>query len=103
MITSGILNDIKHDRLAALEASNTLDNTAYPVYLHDAEVGWALLVQQTHMIEILLDLPGYFNNCVRALPRVVIEYRKSIPEKWDLGGGRGNGRLSITRPCRSAA
>lgn len=88
MITSGILTDIKRDRLAALEAANhfTQNNTAYPVYLHDAEIGWALLVQQTHPIELLLDVPQYFNNCVRALPRVVIEYRKAIPEKWDLGG-----------------
>ena len=88
MITSGVLNDIKRDRLAALEAANTLtrDNPAYPVYLHDAEVGWALLMQQTHFVEMLLDLPEYFSNCVRALPRVIVGYRNIISEKWDLGG-----------------
>src|SRR3954470_21566666 len=49
LVTSGVLNDIRQDRLLALEAANhfTSNNTAYPVFLHDAEVGWALLVQQT--------------------------------------------------------
>ncbi len=88
MITSGVITDIKRERLAALEAANYFNqnNTAYPVYLHDAEIGWALIMQQTHPIELLLDVPEYFTNCVRALPRVVIEYRNTIPERWDLGG-----------------
>ncbi|HEX5495683.1 MAG TPA: hypothetical protein VFX70_14020 [Mycobacteriales bacterium] len=85
-----MLNDIKPDRVTALEAANYFNqgNTAYPVYLHDARVGWALLMQQTHPIGYgyLLNVPQYFNSCVRALPRVVIEYRKTIAEKWDLGG-----------------
>lgn len=87
-ITSGLVNDIKRDRLPALEAANhfTQDNTAYPVYLHDADVGWALLVQQTLPIELLLDVPQYFSNTVRAIPQVVINYRPTVAEKWDLGG-----------------
>lgn len=88
MITSGIFTEIKRNRAAALEAANhfTRDNTAYPVYLHDADIGWALLMQQTHSIELLLEVPQYFNNCVRGLPQVVIEYRNIISENWDLGG-----------------
>jgi hypothetical protein len=88
MITGGILNEIRQDRLVALEAANHFNqgNTAYPVFLHDAEVGWALIMQQTHPIEVLLDAPQYFNNCVRALPQVVIECRSTISEKWALGG-----------------
>jgi hypothetical protein len=88
MITSGILNEINQDRLAALEAANYFNqsNTAYPVFLHDAQIGWALIMQQTYPIELLLDVPQYFSNCVRALPQVVVEYRNTIAEKWDLGG-----------------
>lgn len=88
MITSGILNDIKKDRLTALEAANhlTQNNTAFPVYLHDAEVGWALIVQQTYPIQLLTAVPQFFNNCVRGMPQVVIDYRSEIPEKWNLGG-----------------
>jgi hypothetical protein len=88
MITSGILNNIAQDRLTALEAANffTQNNTAYPVYLHDAPIGWALLMQQTHPVELLLDMPQYFNSRIRALPKVVREYRQTVGEKWNLAG-----------------
>lgn len=89
LITSGVLNDIKRDRVMALEAANhfTSNNSAYPVYLHDAEVGWALLMQQTFPVELALDVPAFFVGfCVKALPQVVIDYRQTIAEKWDLGG-----------------
>jgi hypothetical protein len=88
MITSGVLADIKRDRLAALEAANNLtrNNPAYPVYLHDAELAWDLMMQQSHPIDLLLDVPQYFSTCVRVLPQIVTEYRKDIPGKWDLGG-----------------
>ncbi len=88
MITSGIVTDIKRDRLAALEAGNsfTSNNTGYPVFLHDAEIGWALIVQQTYPMKVLLDTPQFFDNCVRSLPQVVIEYRATVRDKWDLQG-----------------
>lgn len=89
LITSGVLNDITQDRATALEAANyfTSNNSAYPVYLHDAEVGWALLMQQTFPVELLLDVPAFFVNfCVKALPQVTVSYRQTIAEKWDLGG-----------------
>ena len=89
MITSGVLNDIFRDRAMALEAANyfTSNNTAYPVYLHDAEVGWALLMQQTIPVELALDVPSFFVNfCVKALPQVVANYRETAAEKWTLGG-----------------
>lgn len=88
-ITSGVLNEIKQDRAQALEAANyfTSNNAAYPVYLHDAEVGWALLMQQIFPVELLLDVPAFFTNfCVKALPQVVVQYRQTVAEKWDLGG-----------------
>jgi hypothetical protein len=83
-----VLKNINQDRLAALSAANHFNqnNTAYPVFLHDAEAGWALITQQTYPIELLLGAPDYFRNCVRALPRVVIEYRKVVAEKWELEG-----------------
>jgi hypothetical protein len=88
MITSGILKDIQRDRLAALNACNhfTSSNTAYPVYLHDAEIGWALIMQQTHPIEVLLDIPEYFSAVVRHMPRLAAEYRLTVAEKWSIGG-----------------
>lgn len=89
MITSGVLNDINRDRNMALEAANyfTSNNTAYPVYLHDAEVGWALLMQQTIPFQLALDVPPFFVNfCVKGLPQIVAEYRQVVTEKWRLGG-----------------
>lgn len=87
-ITSGILKDIKQDRLAALEAANHFNqnNTAYPVYLHDAEIGWALIMQLRFPIELLLHAPEHFSNYIRGAPHIVIQYRSTIAERWDLEG-----------------
>lgn len=88
LITSGILIDIKRDRLTALEAANglTRNHTAFPVYLHDAQAGWALLMQLTVPLMVFADSPRFFEMCVRVPPQVVKEYRNTIPERWDLGG-----------------
>jgi hypothetical protein len=88
MITSGILNDIAQSRVDALAAANhfTQNNSGLPVFLHDASVGWALLLQVTLPIEVLLDVPAYFSALVRGMPGVVTEYRATVAERWELGG-----------------
>jgi hypothetical protein len=88
LITSGILKDIKQDRLAALNACNsfTSGNTLFPVYLHDAKNGWSLLMQLTYMIDLLLDNPEYFSLVVRTTPQIAAQHRAEIAEKCDLGG-----------------
>ncbi len=89
MVTSGVLYDIVRDRNMALEAANyfTSNNTAYPVYLHDADAGWSLLMQQTFPVELAMDVPSFFVNVsVKALPQVVANYRQTAAEKWALGG-----------------
>ena len=88
MITSGILKDIKQDRLAALNACNsfTSGNTLFPVYLHDAKNGWSLLMQLTYTIDLLLDNPEYFSLVVRTTPQIAAQHRTEIDEKYDLGG-----------------
>jgi hypothetical protein len=88
MITSGILKDIKQDRLAALNACNsfTSENTQFPVYLHDARNGWSLLMQLTCPIDLLLDNPEYFSVMVRTTPQIAADHRAKITENYDLGG-----------------
>jgi len=88
MITSGVLKDIKRDRLPALNACNsfTSGNTLFPVYLHDAEAGWSLLMQLTYPVDVLLDVPDYFSTLTRTVPQVAASHRAEIAEKYDLGG-----------------
>lgn len=88
MITSGILKDIQRDRLAALNACNsfTSANTLFPVYLHDAQNGWSLLMQLTYTIDLLLDNPEYFSLVVRTTLQMTAQHRAEIAEKYDLGG-----------------
>ena len=88
-ITSGILKDMNHDRLAALDAANLFNqsNTAFPVYLHDADVGWSPLAQLTYPIHVMTEVPSFFDYVVRSLPGVVQEYRATLAEKTTLGGG----------------
>jgi hypothetical protein len=89
LITSGILNHIKQDRMTALEAANhfTMSNTLYPVFVHDAGAGGsALLLQQTHPIELLIEAPDYLDVSIRGVPQIASKYRTTIAERWDLGG-----------------
>jgi hypothetical protein len=88
MITSGILKDIKQDRLAALTACNsfTRENTLFPVFLHDAQNGWSLLVQLTYTVDLMLDNPEYFELVVRTTPKIAAQHRAELAEKYDLGG-----------------
>lgn len=88
MITCGLAKDIKQDRLTALDASNTFtrNNTIFPVYLHDAEDTWSLLMQLTYTVDLLLDNPDYFAMVVRTTPQVAAQHRAELAEKYDLGG-----------------
>jgi hypothetical protein len=88
MITCGLAKDIKQDRLAALDASNTFtrNNTIFPVFLHDAKDTWSLLMQLTYTVDLLLDNPDYFAMVVRTVPQVAAQHRAELAEKYDLGG-----------------
>lgn len=70
-ITVGVLKDVTQDRPTVLEACNaaTRDNPTYPVFLHDAQQGWDILVQQQFHIDLVLKNPGYFRGSLENLPR----------------------------------
>jgi hypothetical protein len=88
MITSGVLKSIRRDRLAALDACNSLtrENTIFPVFLHDAEAGWDVLIQLTYPIDLLVDNPSFFDVIVRTVPQVADKHRGEFAEKTDVGG-----------------
>jgi hypothetical protein len=88
MMTSGVLRDVKQDRLAVLDACNrrNQNNSSYLFYLHDAEVGWDVLLQNTYPIELLLDVPPFFQAVVTSLPRETQEARTQFAEEWSFGG-----------------
>jgi hypothetical protein len=86
-VTSGILRDINQDRLTALSLCNGMvrDNPAYPIYLHDAPMGWDILVSNVFFIKMLFESPTYFANAVHALPKVADHVRSKFWEA-NLGG-----------------
>lgn len=88
MMTSGVLRDVKQDRLAVLDACNRRNqsNSSYLFYLHDAEVGWDILLQHMYPIELLLDVPPFFQAAVTGLPRETQEARTQFAEEWSFGG-----------------
>jgi hypothetical protein len=88
IVTSGILKDIVKDRPAALETVNRCNqqNSFSTVYLHDAEAGWALLMQRTTPLEVFLDVPGFLGMTVRTLALAVQELRKDIAGERNIGG-----------------
>jgi hypothetical protein len=87
-ITSGVLRDIRQDRLSALDTCNRLtqNNAAYPVYLHDAEAGWDILVQQTFPIEVLFAVPEFFASSCTNLPIVSANTREEFASRSSVGG-----------------
>jgi hypothetical protein len=86
-VSSGILRDIKQDRVTTLSLCNGMvrDNPAYPIYLHDAPMGWDILVSNVFPIRMLFESPTFFANAVHALPQVADNVRPKFLEAG-LGG-----------------
>src|ERR1035437_8882851 len=61
-VSSGVLKDVAHERLPALEACNRWNQShaGYPCYLHDADSGWDVLMQQHYPLQLALDVPLFF-------------------------------------------
>jgi hypothetical protein len=98
-ITTGILHDVKRDRTVILDLCNDMvrDNPAYPIYLHDDESGWDILLSNVYPIRALAALPEFFQNSVRALPEVAESARGRFLEA-DLGGEAfGSERSDLSR------
>jgi hypothetical protein len=86
-ITAGILRNIQQDQITALGLCNgmTRDNPAYPIYLHEALIGWDILVSNMFPIRMLFESPTFFANTVRGLPLVAEKVRPQFLEA-KLGG-----------------
>jgi hypothetical protein len=86
-LTSGVLKDVRQDRLAILNICNKLtrDNPAYPVFLHDAEAGWDVLMQQRLLTDLLLADLSTFKSLIELLPRAAQSARAKFAEA-NLGG-----------------
>jgi hypothetical protein len=86
-VTAGILRDIRQDRAKVLDLCNGMvrDNPAYPIYLHDAEIGWDILVSNIFPVALLVNNPDFFANSVKALPMMADTVRSEFTEAG-LGG-----------------
>lgn len=86
-LTAGVLRDIQQNRLEALALCNSLvrDNPAYPTYLHEAQVGWDILVSNMLPVSLLIQVPLFFTASVRALPQMADSIRPEFVEAG-LGG-----------------
>jgi hypothetical protein len=85
-ITSGVLRNIRQDRLAALEACNarTRGNPGFPCFFGDGPE-WDIVLQQAHLVELMFRAPAYFDLCVEEVPNAVNSFREVLAEA-DLGG-----------------
>jgi hypothetical protein len=87
-ITAGVLRDVERDRLAVLDACNRRNqsNPAWTYLLHDAELGWDVIVQQSFPIQLLVDVPPFLGAC---LEPTVHEVEEALPAFREAGvGGR---------------
>jgi hypothetical protein len=87
MLTGGIFRDMTQERLEILNACNrhTQGLTAFPVYLHDADAGWDILVGTRYPVGVLVRCPDLLDVSVRAIPQLIDQGRKSFTEAG-IGG-----------------
>ena len=76
-IVSPILKDLERNRPLILEECNrrTSGNPSFPVFLHDAEAGWAMLTAVATAAQLMVDTPMYFRGLIEHLPTVAAEIR----------------------------
>ncbi len=88
MLTSGVLKSIKQNRLVALDACNrrNSNNTSYNVFLHDADIGWDIIIQCTYPVQLLVDVPPFLQAMLKGIPLQANEVRNEFTTLDDLGG-----------------
>lgn len=86
-ITTGVLRDVKRERAAILDLCNDMvrDNPAYPIYLHDKDESWDVILSNVFPIRFLAAQPEFFQNSILALPEVA-EAARSRFVQAGLGG-----------------
>jgi hypothetical protein len=86
-LSCGVRRDVKQDQLAALTLCNylTRNRPAYPIYLHEAPIGWDILLSTGFPLQVLLNSPAFYKALVLGLPEVVEEARTTADEDG-LGG-----------------
>lgn len=79
-VTSGVLQDLSQDPLKILSICNDLtrDNPTFPHFLHDAQAGWAVLVQHRTLATVLYDVPGMMQVIVENLPVIARQSREKL-------------------------
>ncbi|PYC66190.1 hypothetical protein C7C45_26050 [Micromonospora arborensis] len=86
-LTSGVLQDLPQDPLPILDVCNKLtrDNPIFPHFLHDAEAGWAVLVQHRALATVLYDVPGLMKVIVENLPVIARQSREKLAAAGVVG------------------
>lgn len=69
-LTSGVVQRIREDRVAALEAANswTRSNPAFPCFFADGPHGWDLVLQQKLPLQLVVDAPEFVKSCIGSMP-----------------------------------
>ena len=83
-VTAGVFRDVGRDETAVLRACNarTKSNAAYPFFLHDAESGWDVILQQSYPMQLVADVPPFLEACIRGVAEIAAEARP-----WFAGRG----------------
>ena len=81
-LTAGIARDVPQDRLQILDLCNrhTQGLSQFPIYLHDAQAGWDVLMQVDFPVQLLEDVPPFFLNVVQSLPPIAAQAREPFVE-----------------------
>ena len=76
-VTAGVYRDVARDETTVLRACNarTQSNAAYPYFLHDAESGWDVILQQSYPMQLVTDVPPFLEACMRGVAEAAAEAR----------------------------
>lgn len=86
-LTAGVARDVPQDRLQILDLCNlhTQGLSQFPIYLHDAQLGWDVLMQVDFPVQLLEDVPPFFLNVVHSLPGIASEARQAFVDAGCAG------------------
>jgi hypothetical protein len=116
-ITAGVLQNVRKDRLAVLEAVNswTRENPGFACYfvdviLADGTRGWDIVMQQKYSLKLMIEAPEFVKASIQLTPLVLNRVRASAarlglggsPFTWIRGHRPASGRQHVATgcPCR---
>jgi hypothetical protein len=82
-VTGGVLRDVEPVELPLLQECNERNamNPAYCFFLHEADSGWDVIVQHSHLLQIFVDAPAFLQALLEPTLAAIAEARPKFTQR----------------------